>query len=83
MNATITADSGHGYFWGEIDGTHQSVFIHQNSVKNQRYLHVMDRVSLDLEPNPRKPGAVHGVRVEYIGHCIARQTSDAQAVSHE
>jgi cold shock CspA family protein len=78
MTGIITADSNRGFFWCEVDGTHQSVFIHQKSVKAQRHLHVMDRVSLDLEPNPRKPGAMHGVRVEYIGRCIARQVSDRE-----
>jgi cold shock CspA family protein len=83
MTGTITFDSGRGFFWCESDGTHQSVFIHQAHVKDRRALHLMDRVKFDLERNPRKPGEMQGVRVEYTGHCVARQTCDAQGVSHE
>jgi cold shock CspA family protein len=73
MTGTITADSGRGFFWAETDSTSQSVFIHLNQVKDRRQLHPLDRVKFDLEPNPKKPGEMQGVRVEYIGRVIARQ----------
>ena len=83
MTGIITFDSGKGFFFAEADETHQSVFIHQNLVKDRRVLHVGDLVSFTIEPNPRKPGGTHGASVEFLGHIIARQTSDVQGGSHE
>jgi cold shock CspA family protein len=67
MTAIIVVDSGRGYLWAEADDTHQSIFIHQNEVKNRRVLHVGDRVQFDIEPNPKRPGQSQAVRVEYLG----------------
>lgn len=74
MTGTITSDSGRGFFWCEADITHQSLFVHQSQVKNRRHLHVNDRVKFDVEPNPRRLGELQGVRVEWIGFVVARQT---------
>jgi cold shock CspA family protein len=75
FEGTITYDSGRGFFWYEQDLTHTSVFIHQSSVKDRRQLHLADRVRFALEPNPKRPGELQGVRVEYLGRTIAIQRS--------
>lgn len=75
MTGTITSDSGRGYFWVEADTTHASYYIHIANVKNRRHLHALDRVKFDIELNPRRRGEMQGVRVEYLGHIMARQTS--------
>jgi hypothetical protein len=75
FEGTITFDSGRGFFWCEQDLIHTSVFIYQSNVKNRRQLHLADKVKFDLEPNPKRPDEMQGVRVEYIGRIIARQTS--------
>jgi cold shock CspA family protein len=75
QTGTITADSGRGFFWCEADGTHQSVFIHQSEVKGRRVLHPFDRIKFIIEPNPRFPDKLQGVRVEWVGREIARQVS--------
>jgi cold shock CspA family protein len=64
-----------GYWFGEADETHESVFIHIKNVKGKRFLHLGDRVQFELVPNPLKPGEAHAANVEYIGHPIAKQTS--------
>lgn len=73
MTGIIIRDSGRGFYWAEAEVTHLSVFIHQNDVKDNRVLHVGDRIRFDLEPNPMRPGQVHGARVEYLAHVVARQ----------
>lgn len=78
MEGIITFESGKGYYFAETEETHQSVFIHQNFVNDHRVLHVGDRVRFTLEPNPRKPGSLHGASVEYLAHVIARQVSGVQ-----
>jgi len=75
MTAVITSDCTKGFCFCEIDETHQSVFVHINHVKDGRCLHVGDRISLDLVPNPRRAGQMMGTNVVYIGRIIARQTS--------
>ena len=74
MTETITCDSGRGFFWCEVDSTFQSLFIHQSQVKDRRLFHVNDRVRFDIEPNPRRPGEMQGVRAEWVGF-VARQAS--------
>jgi cold shock CspA family protein len=83
MIGIITFESGKGYYFAETDDTHQSIFLHQNFVKDNRVLHVGDRVRFNVEPNPRKPGSLHGASIEYLAHIIARQVSDARGGSHE
>jgi hypothetical protein len=83
MTGIIIRDSGRGFYWAEAEATHQSVFIHQNDVKDQRVLHIGDRVRFDLEPNPARPGQVHGARVEYLARVVARQVSGAAGGSRE
>lgn len=77
MTGIIIRDSGRGFYWAEAEDTHQSVFIHQNDVKDQRVLHVGDRIRFDLAPNPARPGQFHGARAEYLGHIVARQLGSA------
>lgn len=82
VTAIVTVENDKGFVWCETDVTHQSVFVHQSEVENQRVLHVRDRVEFELGPNPRKPGQVCGLRVRFLGHIVARQVSDA-GVSRE
>lgn len=76
VTATVVWASGKGYWFAEVDSTHESVFIHVRNVKGRRMLRLDDRVRLDIAPNPRIPGETHGVNVEYMGHCVVRQTGE-------
>jgi cold shock CspA family protein len=75
MIAIVTFDSSRGYSFCELEDTHQSIYVHISQVKDGRCLHVGDRISLDVVPNPKRPGQMMGGNVVYIGRIIARQTS--------
>ena len=76
MFATVIYDSHRGFWFAEVDGTHQSVFVHQKSVKQRRRLHLNDRITLDVIPSPVRPGEFEGENVEWVGVCVARQVSE-------
>ncbi len=75
MLATVTWSSGRGYWFAETDESHQAIFIHQRHVKGRRVLRVNDRVKCDVVPSDRKPGEYEGQNAEWVGICVARQTS--------
>jgi cold shock CspA family protein len=77
MNGTIVSESGRGFWFVEVDGTSESVFIHHSHVAQNRYLHIGDRVSFEIQPNPLKPGQRHAVKVTYVGRNIPRQKGGA------
>jgi hypothetical protein len=76
---TVIIDSQKGYWIGEIDSTHEAVWIHHSQVADSRYLHPLDRFSCDLAPNPRKPGKMQAVNVRWTGVRVAVQRG-SQAV---
>ena len=73
MFATVIYDSHRGFWFAEVDGTHQSVFVHQKAVKGRRRLHLNDRIKLDVIPSTVRPDEFEGLNVEWIGVCVARQ----------
>lgn len=73
---TITFVSGRGWFWAENTSDHSAVFVHQTQVENSRYLQINDRISFDLAPSTTRPGKTAAINVKYLGHTVARQTSD-------
>jgi len=75
FTGTVTTNGGRGSWFIERDHTRDSVFCHQRSVVDRKFLHVNDRVEFDLAPNPLKPGETMAVDVRIIGLMIARQTS--------
>ena len=80
MTGFVRLDSNRGFVFIEADETHQNVFCHISQVKDDRCLHIGDRVSFDIVPNPTKPGTTMAGNVVYRGRTIARQTSDTKAV---
>lgn len=81
MQAIITFASGRGWLYG-VSSDQRSVFIHQNHVKDQRYLRVDDRVELDIIPSTTHPGKFEARNVVYLGHVVAIQRSAPKAVQH-
>jgi cold shock CspA family protein len=77
MFGTIVLASNRGFWFAEVDSTHQSVFVHQRNVKQRRFLHVNDRIQFELAPSPIKLGEIEAVNVEWLGIVIGRQSSGA------
>jgi cold shock CspA family protein len=75
MIGIVTSDSTKGYCFCETVETCQSLFIHISQVKDGRCLHAGDHISLDVIPNPNRPGQYMGGNVVYLGHKLARQTN--------
>jgi cold shock CspA family protein len=75
MTGTVISESTKGFCFAEADATHQCVFIHICQVKGERCLHVGDRVSFELIPNPIRRGQQMGGHVEYLGHPIDQAVS--------
>lgn len=73
MFGTVVSESQHGFVFAEVDGTHQSLFIHISQVNERRVLHVGDRVSFEIIPNPDRRGQVMGGSVEYLGRLLPSQ----------
>jgi cold shock CspA family protein len=73
MNGTVVSDSTKGFVFIEDDETHQSIFCHISQVKDERCLHVGDRVSFTLIPHSRKQGMTMAGNVVYLGRVIVRQ----------
>jgi cold shock CspA family protein len=71
----VTFVSSKGWFFAEHSEDHSSVFIHQKSVENGRYLRVGDRVSFEVVPSIKHPGNTMAANVKFLGHIITRQVS--------
>jgi cold shock CspA family protein len=82
FSGTIISELGRGAFWCEQDETHSSVFVHISHVADRRVLHIGDRITFSIAPNPMRPGQRMAVDVTYVGRNIARQSSST-AVSSE
>jgi cold shock CspA family protein len=74
---TITFCSGKGWYFAENDADHCSIFVHQKDVERQRYLRVADRIEFETAANPKHPDKTCAVNVRYLGHTVAKQTSEA------
>lgn len=73
MTGIVTSDSTKGFCFCETDETQQSLFIHISQVKDGRCLHTGDKISLDIVPNPMRPGSLMGTNVVYLGRIISAQ----------
>ena len=73
--ATVVATSEEkGFFFAEVDDTHESIFIHIRNVERRRYLKPGDRIDFDVVPNPRKSGEVEGINVKWLGNIRQNRT---------
>jgi cold shock CspA family protein len=72
MYGTVTSVHERGFCFVEADGTCESIFIHQKSVKGRRNLHLNDRVKFDIAPSQSRPDLVEGVNVELVAPGVRR-----------
>jgi cold shock CspA family protein len=67
MTGTVVVGSIKGYCFIESDETHQSVFCHISQVKDNRCLHIGDRVRFEIITNPARRSDTMAGNAEYIG----------------
>ena len=76
FEAIVISELARGCVWLERVDNHSSIFCHVSRVRDNRVLHVGDRVKFaSVIENPRNPGKMMADDVEYIGHLITRQVS--------
>ena len=71
MQGIVRFVSSKGWYFAECVSNQSSVFVHQKDVANNRYLRVDDRIEFDLSENPKHPGKMCAINVNYLGHSIA------------
>jgi len=81
FTGTVTTNGGRGFWFIERDHTRDSVFCHQRSVVDRRFLNVNDRVRFNLAPSVTKLGEMQAVDVEIVGLMIARQIGETAVKS--